>query len=229
MFENPAAFDPTRDSKMLLRRTPVALAMRAAFLVGSLLFSRHPNDCLTWIRSMVARKRPLTLAIPWLTFDSIRAIESDIEIGWRIFEYGAGHSTIYWRKFGANVISVENDAGWCRFLRNAVAVEDSPDIKVIYADDMESYVGAVAKCGEAAFDLILADGAFRRECVQIAVNYVKLGGLLVVDNTDWHWLRERPLEGIPSNWQKFVYSGYAPMLGHLSETTIWKWPSVRVV
>lgn len=72
--------------------------------------------------------------------------------------------------------------------------------------------------------MILVDGAFRRDCVTASLPYIKPGGLLVVDNTDWVWFKNLPFNDIPDNWIKNVYRGYAPMLGHKSETTIWQKP-----
>lgn len=224
MFENRSTFDPNSHSKMPLKRTPMVLALRGLMLMAGLLFSKHPEDCWTWIRSMVARRRPLSLPIPWLTFDAIRAVSSTLSPNWTVFEFGSGHSTLYWRKFGMSVVSVENDLDWYSYLLKALHGDQSTNTKVIYAGTKAAYVESIDECGASGFDLILVDGAYRRECVLVAVKHVRPAGYLVVDNTDWHWLVDNPYEGIPSNWVKKVYAGYAPMIGHRSETTIWQRP-----
>ena len=66
--------------------------------------------------------------------------------------------------------------------------------------------------------------AVLRESVLAAIGWVAPGGMLVVDNTDWHWFREVPLQGIPRDWEQTAYPGYTPMLGHASETTVWVRP-----
>lgn len=226
MFEDAQAFDPARDSKVPLARSPIALMLRAVLLLGSLLFSAHPEDCWTWLRSMIARRRPLTLAIPWLTFDAIRAISPVVGPGCRIFEYGSGHSTLYWRKLAATVVSVENNEDWYNYLIRALGPE--PDgITVILAAHEEDYVTAISRYGSSdLFDIVLVDGAYRRDCIRTAIDHVKPGGLLVVDNTDWHWFRTTPIGEIPGNWTKTVYPGFAPMLGHETETSIWRRPQI---
>lgn len=90
--------------------------------------------------------------------------------------------------------------------------------------DEDPYVNSIRAHPPESFDLVLIDGLYRRACVYAAVPYVKPGGLLVVDNTDFHWTREDPIQGVPDNWQRTVYAGYAPMLGHGSETTVWVRP-----
>jgi predicted O-methyltransferase YrrM len=224
MFENPAAFDPDRDSKMPLVRTPMALALRAMLLMGSLLFSKHPQDLWTWLRSMRARRRPLSFPIPWLTFDAIRLITPALGAGGRVFEYGSGHSTLYWLQRKAEVVTLEDNEGWFNALRN-VAGSDSPQLTMLLAKQKSDYIDAIHRYPKAHFDVVLVDGSYRRDCVLAAIEHVKPGGLLVVDNTDWHWFRSAPIDGIPVDWRKSVHAGYAPMLGHKTETSIWRRPA----
>lgn len=223
MFEDAKAFDPARDSKVPLARSPLALVLRAGWLLGSLLFSKHPEDCCTWLRSMIARRRPLTFPIPWLTFDAIRAISAAVGPDCRIFEYGSGHSTLYWRKLAATVVTVEHNEDWYNHLRLALGTGQE-NITAVLATQEGPYVNAIRNYAPAYFDIVLVDGAYRRDCVSAAIAHVKPGGLLVVDNTDWHWFREVPIAGIPDDWSRTVYAGFAPMLGHKTETSIWRKP-----
>jgi hypothetical protein len=36
----------------------------------------------------------------------------------------------------------------------------------------------------------------------MAIPHLKPGGYFIVKNTDWHWFKEKPLEGIPDKWGK---------------------------
>lgn len=225
MFENIKDYNPEIDSKMPLKRSPFALVCRGVILVMSLLFSRHPKDAFTWCKSMIARRSPLSLTMPWLTFDAIRAISARLGASSKVFEFGSGHSTLYWCKLGAEVVSVDHDELWHARLVQEVKSRGMEDIvRVVFAADRQSYTKAIESAESQMFDLVLVDGAFRRESVLAAVGWVAPGGMLVVDNTDWHWFREVPLEGIPRDWEQTAYPGYAPMLGHASETTVWVRP-----
>jgi hypothetical protein len=224
MFQDFHSFDPDADSKIPLKRTPIALFARGVLLVGQLLLSRHPMDCWIWLRSMISRRRPLSFLIPWLTFDAIRAIRPKISERWTIFEFGSGHSTLYWAELGAKVVSVENNHAWYELLLRNIRANSRAGIRLIFAGDKFSYVTSIDSCGEKDFDMVLVDGAFRRDCIIAAVRHVKAGGYLIVDNTDWHWFQEQPIEGIPEGWKRCVHPGYAPMMGHRSETTVWVRP-----
>ncbi|MGE4070538.1 MAG: hypothetical protein AB7E72_05130 [Lysobacterales bacterium] len=225
LFADKNAFDPNRDSKMPVRRGPFWLVLRALAAFFSLLISRHPSDAFTWLRSLYLRRRPLRMAIPWLTFDAIRHIKANLPDDARVFEFGSGHSTLFWHSRGAHVTSVGDDEAWYELMNNTLTERGIKGCQLVHAPTLDTYVGAIARCQPQSLDLILVDGAHRRDCVAAAIPFLKPGGMLVVDNTDWHWFRETPIEGIPSSWGRNSYSGYAPMLGHFSETTVWQRPS----
>ncbi len=221
-FEDRAKFDPLADSKVPLRRDPLALAARGAALAWSLLTSGHPGDLLLWLRTMLLRGRPLSHPVPWLTFDATRAICAALPLDARVFEFGAGNSTVFWARRTASVFSVEDNAGWMEMLNAKLKALRIANTHLVHATDKPSYVGTIDAWPDEHFDMVIVDGAFRRECAAAAVRHIKPGGLLVVDNTDWHWFRTEPIEGIPPHWERRAYPGYAPMMGHKSETTVFR-------
>lgn len=222
MFEDRDKFNSSLDSKVPLKKTPLFIVIRGAMLIGSLLFSRYPGDLIVWLKAYRSRSVPLNYAIPWLTFDAIRIIKQKLPSNSAIFEYGSGHSTLYWAENGHQVVAVESDQSWHRMLADKIKKEKRllDKVTVLYKSLQQEYINSIDQ-QQQDYDLILIDGAHRRECIEKAIPRLKQGGLLVVDNTDWHWLIARPLQGIPIQWQQYVCKGYAPMIGHISETTIW--------
>lgn len=173
---------------------------------------------------MYCRRRPLSYPVPWLTFGATRAIRSTLYRGSFVFEYGAGHSTLFWAKQGAKVHAVESDPTWYQLLDERLARDTGMDVDLYLRGNKEDYINTICQLEHDSFDVIIVDGLYRRDCVATAVPYLKRGGCLVVDNTDWHEFTKRPLEMIPAGWKKSVFPGYAPMLGHQSETTVWTRP-----
>ena len=55
--------------------------------------------------------------VPWFTFGAIEFLGRILRPGDRVFEYGAGHSTLWWQERVAAVASVEHDADWVETLR----------------------------------------------------------------------------------------------------------------
>lgn len=221
-FEDRTRFNPMVDSKVPLRRDPLALAGRALSLAWALLTSGHPGDLPTWLRTMLLRGRPLSYPVPWITFDATRAICAALPRDARVFEFGAGNSTVFWARRAASVCSVEDNAGWVDMLNAKLKALRIANTHLVHATDKASYVGTIDAWPDEHFDMVIVDGAFRRECAAAAVRHVKPGGLLVIDNTDWHWFRTEPIAGIPPQWERTAYPGYAPMMGHKSETTVFR-------
>lgn len=220
LFRDSSSFDPSRDGQVPLRRDPFSLAARTVVMVLRMGVSRHPGDLLLWLRSMYCRRRPLSMVLPWLTFDAIRAIDDHLVFGDRLFEYGSGHSTLYWAQRGIFVVSMEDDPVWFELAGTKLAT--LPNATLHFAADKAGYVRGIDVVDDD-FDVILVDGTFRMECIEAAVSRIRPGGLLVVDNTDWHWFSDID-QRVPNTWRKMVFDGCAPFIGYPSQTTIWKKP-----
>jgi hypothetical protein len=221
LFQDPARFNPSRDGQVPWRRDPLSLALRIAYMLGRMIFSKHPGDVVTWVRSMRKRSEPLSMALPWLTFDAIRAIDKHLVPDSRLFEFGSGHSTLYWAQRGVRVYSMEDDATWFELARNKLAAY--PNAAVSFAADERGYAHGIDHV-DGQFDVVLVDGAFRMSCIDTAVPRVRPGGLLVVDNTDWHWFADVDCR-VPQTWTKTVFAGCAPFIGYPSQTTVWVRPN----
>ena len=71
-----------------------------------------------WERSR-KEERPVRAdgsALPWFTFGAIEFLHRVIDGGMRVFEYGAGHSTLWWQR-AALVHSVDHEAEWISEIR----------------------------------------------------------------------------------------------------------------
>jgi hypothetical protein len=118
----------------------------------------------------------------------------------RIFEYGAGASTLWLAKRAAQVDSVEHDTRWAESVRDMLA--DSPgNVKlhvvppiaatadtvvrsgrVGHTDlDFADYVSAIDEVG-GPFDLIVVDGRARVDAFRRALDHLADGGVVVFDN-----------------------------------------------
>ena len=82
--------------------------------------------------------------IPWITYPAIEMLKRIASAHSRVFEYGAGCSSIWWAMRTSEVISVEYDPGWQRFLpqplleRNRVhVIERGETVSTEIADWLE--------------------------------------------------------------------------------------------
>lgn len=80
----------------------------------------HPSG---WSRSL-AEQRPVRAdgrPLPWFTYGAIEMLHRIVRPTDRVFEYGAGYSTLWWQTAAAAVVSVDHDPEWCAELRPRLA------------------------------------------------------------------------------------------------------------
>lgn len=117
----------------------------------------------------------------------------------RIFEYGAGASTVWLSKRAAEVTSVEHDAEYVGYVEKLVAGLPNVTLHAVEATpatpettvrsgrhghehlDFADYVNTIEKVG-GQFDLIVVDGRARVDAFQKALGQLAPGGVVVFDN-----------------------------------------------
>lgn len=118
--------------------------------------------------------------VPWITYSAAAYLDSLDLRDRRMFEYGAGASTMYWQSRVAELVSVENSPEW----RDAVAQKVDPDVvSVRLAADAKSYIASVSD--GAPWDVVVIDGYDREAAARAAVPCLAPGAVVVLDNTDW--------------------------------------------
>tara|TARA_X000001316_G_scaffold6247_1_gene1513 strand:- start:228 stop:815 length:588 start_codon:yes stop_codon:yes gene_type:complete len=116
--------------------------------------------------------------IPRYTYPCYEYLNS---IDWKnadVFEYGCGHSTIWWKDKDVNYTGVEDNEKWYDLLK-----KDEPSI--LLKKDLNDYVNSIYET-DKKFDVIVIDGKRRFNCVEPALNCVKKDGMVVLDNSDMY-------------------------------------------
>lgn len=85
-------------------------------LVGSL--SINPAHLPFYLKySVLNKKEPIELALPWISFSAIKFLEKyNINSDTEILELGGGGSTFYFAKRGAKVTCLESSELWAKKL-----------------------------------------------------------------------------------------------------------------
>lgn len=119
----------------------------------------------------------------------------------RIFEYGAGASTVWLAKRAASIDSVEHDTAWAHQVKKMIAADTDGNAKlhvvpptVATADttvrsgrvghtdlDFANYVSTIDEVG-GPFDLIVVDGRARVDAFRRALDHLTDDGVVVFDN-----------------------------------------------
>ena len=169
---------------------------------------------LPWLKSMCFSQGALKDARPWITFSAARFIEGLVSRETRVFEYGAGGSTIFFVERVGELVTVEHDREWFETTDKALREESrvrwhghlaqpgrgaaqattavSPLDPLHYASSdvrfegmsFKEYASVIEQYEDNYFDLVLIDGRARPSCFMHAAAKVKLGGYIVLDNAE---------------------------------------------
>lgn len=127
---------------------------------------------------------------PWLAPEAILAMDSFLASCDKpcVFEWGAGGSSLWFAERAARLISIEHDHIWYEKTQRELTKRALTHVKLIerpesfcYAKEIVEYTEYVS---DPLFDLVLVDGIQRNACVLAAVDGLKAGGWLVLDNTE---------------------------------------------
>ena len=200
-----------------------------------------------WRRSLQERSNSLVHRIPWVTFEARSFIEMILTTKSIVFEYGSGGSTVFYSRRVQRVVSVEHDEHWFNLVKACLGEEritncdyslvppepaagfhNPPDNIEGYVSSDEAYSGLTFRSYAASidrfpdrfFDLIAVDGRARPSCVAHALRKVKVGGYLMLDNSERPHYRKG--KDLLSGWERRVFFGPGPYNAYFWETTIWK-------
>jgi hypothetical protein len=138
----------------------------------------------------------LGIPFPWYTKPALEVIDKLILRKKRVFEYGCGDSTKWYRAKGAQVFGVDTNMKWAE------------QCGVKHETFFPAYVEYIEQCGVYLFDIIVIDGMWRDECTEKALKYLKDGGLLIIDNymqpsVEINWIKTQVLiEGMDAKVYK---------------------------
>jgi len=164
----------------------------------------------------VRRGEPLDGAgreIPWFTYPAIEYL-SQLEVGDKtVFEFGSGNSSVFWSRRAARVVSVEHDRAWHGRMR-----ERLPAGHELHLIENPAAYAAVLSGQPEYFDVIVVDGIERRACCHAAVARLQPGGLVVLDNADWHHHCAAVLRA--AGLLEVDFSGFGPINGYTWTTSL---------
>jgi hypothetical protein len=169
----------------LLRRWKASPLMPMHWAKAWRLF-RIVNFDYGYLRS-VAVDKPLDHnrePCPWYTYPALEYLQQLDFSDKSVFEYGCGHSTLFWGGRAASVVSVEHNKEWY----DLVGARLPRNCTLMHEPDSDSYAKSIASFGRQ-FDLIVIDGLVtgrtRLKCAHAALPYLRDGGMIILDNSDW--------------------------------------------
>lgn len=203
------------------------------------LFFRDLSFFKQWRQYRVSLKGTLDHRVPWLVFGCIRFLDTWLRKDMQVFEYGSGGSTLYFAERTKRVISIEHDRAWYEQVKKNIASVSTghPDYRLIEPQvlqdnrqrnctnprhyvscftaykgfEFSDYASAIDAFADSSFDLVVVDGRVRPSCIAHALQKVKSGGALLLDNADRsYYLAPFPELFDEAQWQLQRFTGHFP-------------------
>lgn len=177
-----------------------------------------------------------------MTYDAISWLERKLTRGMNVFEWGSGGSTLFISKRVKAVTSIEHDIKWFKKMKQTIRdgkpkninyklirpEKSGNGIPLSYKSSDERYVGktfqrycqSILKHDDNYFDLIVVDGRARVGCIKNAVNKVKPGGYLMLDNSEREEYKKA--FSVLKNWKRVDFEGFGPVNSYSWRTTVFQ-------
>ncbi|MBD1916308.1 MULTISPECIES: SAM-dependent methyltransferase [Cyanophyceae] len=118
--------------------------------------------------------------LPWFTYPAIEYLAQLDLSDKSVFEWGAGNSSLFFAKRCKRITSIESSKEWYGYCSQ----QSLPNQDIRFREESE-FAEAIDE-SSSKFDLIIIDSLRRGECAQKSVKHLNDGGLIVLDNSDWH-------------------------------------------
>jgi hypothetical protein len=203
-----------------------------------------------WRVSLRPDASPLGDQRPWITFAAREFLEAHLKPSMRVFEYGAGGSTLFFFRQHCEVMTVEHDPAWAALTKEALLKsnfgaanlqlcppEPDPAYEGKDPSDLDSYISSSAlykgfsfkKYAGAIdchtdFDLVVVDGRARPSCAKSAFPKVAPGGFLLLDDGERVHYRGVHERLNSSGWIFHDFFGPSPYNTYFKQTCLWQRP-----
>lgn len=118
--------------------------------------------------------------LPWFTYPAIEYLNQLDLTEKSIFEWGSGNSSLFLAKRCKQITSVESSREWFDYCSQ----QELPNQKILFREQA-AFACAIDEFSEQ-FDLIIIDSLRRYDCARQSIKHLKDGGLIILDNSDWH-------------------------------------------
>jgi precorrin-6B methylase 2 len=169
--------------------------------------------------------------VPWLTYPFVDFIAPRLNKSHEIFEFGGGNSTLFWSNLVGSVDAIDHDKKWVEMISKQLPTNG----KIVYVEVENIHYTELAfqpigkvntynqwlKNNAKRYDIIIVDGVDRNNCILNAVNALKEGGIIVIDNMELESHMQIATDNLTTHgFKRLDFWGMAPLLTSLSCTSI---------
>jgi len=183
--------------------------------------------------------------VPWMAYGAYSWLGSYLKPHMTVFEYGSGGSTLFFSKRVKKVVSIEHDARWYKQVSHVLNQSGILNVEHVLSEpkqitsrpipaygpqsytsarikgmNFEGYVKGIEKYPDGNFDLVLIDGRARSSCIGHAINKVRSGGYLMLDDSDRRIYKSAM--HLLKGYERIDFCGVQPYNFRLAKTSLWK-------
>ena len=140
---------------------------------------------------------------PYYVPSVVKLLSDSLNKQSKIFEYGSGISTVWYARRVESLIAIEHNEEWYSKVTNWLKKNMLNNVELkhipLHNNLSQKYASAITKYADKYFDIVAVDGRDRVNCIQQAANKVKIGGMLILD--DSHRARYQSAVDILSNYE----------------------------
>jgi SAM-dependent methyltransferase len=152
---------------------------------------RGPMGVSGWLRYPAAwwrARRGSTPERPWIVPAAVGWLGRRIRSDWAVLELGSGRSTVWFARRAGSVTSFEDNEYWYPQTREGLAEAGLRNVD-LRLRPVEDFPAEVAALPDRSFDLVVVDfleapAVTRIDALRPAMEKVKPGGLLLLDDSD---------------------------------------------
>lgn len=121
---------------------------------------------------------------PWLTPAAVQILDKHLTKEMAGLEFGSGKSTAWFARRLSDLTSVEHSPEWYSRVKQQLDREEFNHVRYILADPARQgdYESAADNFPNNSLDFILIDGINRGKCTLAAIDKLKPGGIMVIDD-----------------------------------------------
>lgn len=142
-----------------------------------------PNACRSLLQSLRRRMTGQLPDLPWIPFSAATAIDQILTRESRVWEVGAGQSTLWLARRAGHVTSIEASVDWYNQLCQRITQQGIDNVNLRHewvAEQMADF----SSVEDSALDLLYVDGGPRGLCFTNGFRKVRPGGWIYLDNWD---------------------------------------------
>lgn len=124
--------------------------------------------------------------LPWFSYPCTDFLKHRDYTGRTVLEFGGGQSTLWWAARADKVVTLEGDRGWHD--RIAGTMPANVDLHLVSMETRDKNVsevtGVLNSLDTATFDVVVIDGLYRREMIEIACARLSVDGIIICDDAE---------------------------------------------